>query len=101
MLVEVSMYPVDKGISLSAFVAPAIDIIDKSGLNYALGPMGTTMEGEWDEVFSVIKRCFEHMSRDSARIEFVIKGDYRKGHSQVLSHKTEVIEQKLNRKLRK
>ena len=100
MLVEVSMYPVDKGVSLSDYVAPAIDIIDKSGLDYRLGPMGTTLEGDWDEVFGVLKRCLERMGQDSSRITFVIKGDYRKGQSQGLDHKVGVIEEKLKRKLK-
>ena len=33
-------------------MARSLDIIDKSGVDYRLNPMGTVLEGEWDEVFS-------------------------------------------------
>ena len=40
------MSPLDKGESLSQYVARSLDIIDKSGLPYQLTPMGTIIEGE-------------------------------------------------------
>jgi uncharacterized protein (TIGR00106 family) len=101
VLVEVSMFPIGKGESVSAYVARALDIIDRSGLDYKLGPMGTTIEGEWDEVFGVIQKCFEDMKQDCNRVEFMIKGDYRKGHENALGSKLEAVEKKLIRRLRK
>ena len=32
-----------------------IEIIQNSGLNYEIGAMSTTVEGEFDEVFEIIK----------------------------------------------
>ena len=29
-----------------------------------MGPMGTCLEGEWDEVMEVVKLCYERMSED-------------------------------------
>ena len=68
VLLEFSMYPLDKGESLSAYVARSLDIIEKSGLEYRLNPMGTVIEGEWDDVLEVIKRCFRRMEEDCNRI---------------------------------
>lgn len=101
MLIELSMYPVGKGESVGKYVARSLDIIDKSGLDYRLGPMGTTIEGEWDEVFAVIKKCFDRMTQDTSRVMFSIKADYRKGHEGSLSEKVSSVEKVLNRKLRK
>jgi len=38
VLLEFSMSPLDKGVSLSPYVARSLDIIDKSGLPYQLTP---------------------------------------------------------------
>ena len=46
MLAFFSISPMDKGESLGEFVAASLDLIDKSGLAYKVGPMGTTVEGE-------------------------------------------------------
>ena len=47
LLIELSMSPMDKGPSVSKWVARSLEIIDRSGLDYRLGPMGTCIEGEW------------------------------------------------------
>ena len=46
VLLEFSMTPLDKGESVSAYVARSLDIVDRSGLPYQLTPMGTIVEGE-------------------------------------------------------
>ncbi|NIQ04038.1 MAG: thiamine-binding protein, partial [Nitrospinaceae bacterium] len=57
----------------------SLQIIDESGLDYRLNPMGTVLEGEWDEVMGVVKKCFEQMSADCNRITCSLKIDYRQG----------------------
>jgi uncharacterized protein (TIGR00106 family) len=79
VLLEFSMSPLGKGESVGAYVARSLDIIDKSGVPYRLNPMGTVLEGEWDEVFGVVKQCYERMKKDCNRISCTIKVDYRKG----------------------
>jgi uncharacterized protein YqgV (UPF0045/DUF77 family) len=78
VLLEFSMSPFGKGESLSPYVARSLDIIDRSGLPYQLTPMGTILEGEWNEV---------------------IKIDYRAGRGGRMQTKIEAIEDKLGRKL--
>ena len=81
VLLEFSMTPLGVGESVSKYVARSIQVIEASGLPYRLGPMGTTLEGQWDEVFNVVKECFLRMSEDCNRILVSIKVDYRKGYS--------------------
>lgn len=38
-------------------VDEVIKIIQESGLKYEIGAMSTTVEGEWDEVMDLVKRC--------------------------------------------
>ncbi|HEU0046211.1 MAG TPA: MTH1187 family thiamine-binding protein, partial [Nitrososphaera sp.] len=78
VLLEFSMSPLGKGESVGKYVARSIDIVDKSGLDYRLNPMGTVLEGSWDQVFSVVKACFEEMSQECDRVTAVIKVDYRR-----------------------
>ncbi len=99
VLLDFSMSPFGKGESLSPFIARSIDIIDKSGLSYQLTPMGTILEGEWDEVMKVVSDCFATMQTDCDRISAQIKIDYRAGPSGRMKAKIEAIEDKLGRKL--
>ena len=100
LLIELSMSPMDKGPSVSKWVARSLEIIDRSGLDYRLGPMGTCIEGEWDEVMRVVTRCWKRMSRDCVRITFSVKGDWRKGSKGRLQSKVDAVEKSLGRKLR-
>jgi len=100
LLVEVSMSPFGKGESVGKYVARSLDIIDRSGVDYRLNPMGTVIEGEWDEVFAVIKRCFTRMSRDCNRISISIRADYRKGARGRLTGKVQSIERRLKRPMK-
>lgn len=100
ILLEFSMTPITKGESVGDYVSRSLEIIDKSGLDYKLNPIGTVIEGEWDEVFSVVKQCFEKMSADCDRISTSIKVDYRKGGKGRITGKVSSIEGRLGRKLK-
>ncbi|ABK44683.1 protein of unknown function DUF77 [Magnetococcus marinus MC-1] len=97
VLVEFSMTPLDKGESVSTYVARSLEIISNSGLPYKLGPMGTCIEGEWDEVMAVIKQCYEKMNSDCNRISISIKADVRSGKTGRLEGKIQSVEAKLGR----
>jgi len=99
VLLEFSMSPLDKGESVSKYVARSLDIIDQSGVDYRLNPMGTVLEGEWDDVMAVVKKCYERMSEDCNRISCGIKIDARKGTSDRLGGKTRRLESILERDL--
>jgi uncharacterized protein (TIGR00106 family) len=100
VLLEFSMSPLGKGESVGKYVSRSLDIIDRSGLDYRLNPMGTVLEGDWDQVFGVVKRCFEAMKKDCNRISVSVKVDYRKGHRGRLNSKTASIQKRLKRKLK-
>ncbi len=100
VLLEFSMSPLGKGESVSKYVSRSLDIIDKSGVEYRLNPMGTVLEGEWDDVLGVVKQCYERMKEDCPRISCVMKVDYRKGHKGRLTGKVASVEKELNRTLK-
>lgn len=99
VLLEFSMYPLDKGASLSPYVARSLDIIARSGLPYRLTPMGTILEGEWDAVMRVVGDCFAALQTDCERIAVQIKIDYRRGETPRMQSKIEAVEKRLGQKL--
>ena len=100
VLLEFSMTPLGTGESVSRYVARSLEIVDASGLDYRLHAMGTILEGEWDEVFDVVKKCYERMSSDCDRITCTIKVDARKGASGRLRSKIASVEKRLGKTLK-
>jgi uncharacterized protein (TIGR00106 family) len=95
VILDFSMYPLDKGESLSNYVARSIKIIQESGLPYEFRSMGTSIEGEWEEVLGVVQRCFEAMRADCSRVVLSLKADYRKGPGGRMQRKVQSVEEKL------
>jgi uncharacterized protein (TIGR00106 family) len=100
VLLEFSIAPLEKGESVSPYVARCVDIIDKSGLDYRLHAMGTLVEGNIDEVLALLKKCFNELANDCERITCSAKLDYRKGHAGRLAAKVESVEELLGKKLK-
>ena len=97
VLAEFTIAPTGKGESLSKYVAPVIDIIDKSGITYLLTPMGTIIEGSWREVMAVIEQCFNHLQQNHNRIGLSVKLDYRKGNDSRMQSKISKVEALIGR----
>ncbi len=95
VILELSIFPMDKGDHFSPYVARAVDTIRKSGLAYSFGPMGTCIEGDYDEVMKVARECFEELGRDSERVYMNMKLDWRKGRTDGLTRKVRSVEDKL------
>ena len=95
VLIDFSIFPTDKGESVSPYVAKAVNIIKKSGLDYKLGPMSTSIEGGLEEIMTVINSCFEELKKDCDRIYMTIKADYRKDSFCRIEKKIKSVEDKL------
>lgn len=54
--------------------------------------MFTTIEGEWDEVFAVVKAATEAVGQFGSRVSLVLKADIRPGHTGELEGKVERLE---------
>ena len=95
VIIDFAIFPMDKGISLSPYVARAIKVIDDSGLPHKLHPMGSCIEGEWEEVMAVVNKCFEVLKKDCNRININFKADYRKSEPGRMERKIKSVESKL------
>jgi uncharacterized protein (TIGR00106 family) len=101
VVLDFTIFPLDKGESVSPYVARCLDIIDRSGLDYRCHAMGTTLEGDLDALLALVKQCFDALAVDCDRIECSVRLDYRKGRAGRLEGKVASIEQKLGRPVKK
>ena len=82
--------------SVSQAVAAAVKVVRESGLPNETTSMFTTVEGEWEDVMAVVKRCVDAVAERTPRISLVMKADIRPGHTGQLTAKVERIEKILD-----
>ena len=100
VLASFSIAPIGVGDKFSKYVAGVLNIIDRSGLNYRLGPMQTCIEGDFDRVINVITTCHKYMIKQSPRVLTHITIDDRRGRTNRITGKIKDVEKVLGRKLR-
>jgi uncharacterized protein (TIGR00106 family) len=101
MLMEFSIIPIGIGSSLGANIAEVLKIIDASGLPYKVNPMGTVVEGEWDEIMKLIKKCHKTVMKSGERVITTISIDDRRGKPNRIEGKVRSIEKRIGRSLKK
>ena len=67
--------------SVSEAVAAAIGVVRESGLAHETTAMFTTLEGGWDEIMAVVKKCVDTVGEYSPRVSLVMKADIRPGYT--------------------
>ncbi len=92
MLVAFSVTPLGVGDGVSELVAGCVRIVRDSGLPNETNAMFTNVEGEWDEVMAVVKRCIDHVAEHAPRVSVVMKLDHRPGHEGGLDAKRAKVE---------
>lgn len=97
MLASFSIVPIGKGEGLKEYVAEIVKLVQMSGLAYRLGPMETTVEGEPEAVWALLKKCHERMCKLSKRVITHIAIDDREGAQNRIIEKVEEVEAILKR----
>lgn len=77
-------------------VAAAVKVVRESGLPNRTSSMFTEIEGEWDEVFDVVKRATEACAAFGNRVSLVLKADIRPGYTGELTGKLERLEKAID-----
>ena len=96
VIIDLCVVPLGAGLSVSRFVAACECIIKDAGLKSMLHAYGTNIEGEWDEVFAVVKKCHEVIHEMGApRITTTIKAGTRVDRQQSMQDKLDSVEDKL------
>lgn len=98
VLLEFSMFPTDKGESVSNEVSQVIKMISESGFNYKLTAMGTIIETDtMQQALSVVQKAHDILSENSERIYSSLKMDIRKNKSNRLEKKIESVEDNIGK----
>jgi uncharacterized protein (TIGR00106 family) len=96
VIVDFCLVPIGVGVSVSKYVAECEKILSEAGLKTQLHAYGTNIEGEWDEVFTAIKRCHERVHEMGApRITTTIKLGTRTDRDQTMEDKIKSVQEKL------
>jgi len=104
MLAELEILPLGQaGASVSQQIARVAKLIDQSGLDYRVGPMGTVVEGSWDQILGLARRCHEAMLEEADRVMTTIRIDDRKDKPGLgrITEKVQSLEQRVGKTLRK
>lgn len=101
MLIEFSIVPVGTGSSIGNRLAEVLKIVDDSGLPYKLNPMGTVVEGEWDDLLKLVKKCHETVMKNEERAITSIAIDDRKGKPNRIEEKVKSVEKRIGKTLKK
>ncbi|MFO7524080.1 MAG: MTH1187 family thiamine-binding protein [Ignavibacteriaceae bacterium] len=96
VIVDLCVVPIGVGLSVSKYIAECEKILKEAGLKTMLHAYGTNIEGEWDEVFTAIKKCHEKVHEMGApRISSSIRLGTRTDREQTMEDKIKSVEMKL------
>jgi len=97
VLLEFSMFPTDKGESVSEYVSQVIKMIRDSGMSYQLTPMGTIIETEnLVQALGVVQVAYDVLEKAGCnRVYSSLKLDIRQGKSDRLQGKLKSVQDKI------
>ena len=101
MLVELNINLLGRGTHLSADLAEILKTVDESQLRYCLTPLGTCIEGNWDEVMPLVKRCHEKARGLSAHVMTTLRIEDEEGAIDKLNENIASVERAAGRRLKR
>jgi uncharacterized protein (TIGR00106 family) len=98
VMVDLCVVPIGVGVSVSEYVAACERLITDAGLESQLHPYGTVIEGDWDAVMAIVKRCHEVVHEMGApRVFTTLKLGTRTDREQSMGDKIKSVREKLER----
>jgi uncharacterized protein (TIGR00106 family) len=96
VIADLCVVPIGVGVSVSKYVAACERVLAEAGLKTQLHAYGTNIEGEWDTVFSAIKRCHEVVHEMGApRISSTLRFGTRIDRDQTMEEKVRSAQEKI------
>lgn len=93
VIVDLAVVPIGAGNSLSPYIAACERVLREAGLEPQLHANGTNVEGEWDTVFTALKRCHEILHAMGApRISTNLRLGTRSDRAQTMADKVASVE---------
>ena len=95
-IVDLCVVPIGVGVSVSKYVAACQQVLSEAGLDFTLHAYGTNIEGEWDAVFTAMKKCHATVHALGApRITTTLKVGTRTDRDQTMADKIKSVGDKL------
>jgi len=101
MLFELSINPLGRGTHISSDLANILKLIDDSGLRYVLTPFGTCIEGEWEQVMPLVRRCHDQARKLSSHVMTTVRIEDEQGATDKLHENITAVERAAGRELRR
>lgn len=96
VIIDLCVVPLGVGVSVSEHVTACQREIQASGLKHQMHAYGTNIEGPWDEVMAVVKRCHEVVhSMGAPRITTTLKLGTRTDREQSMDDKVDSVRQRM------
>ena len=96
VMIDLCVVPLGVGVSVSKYIAECEKILDEAGLETHLHAYGTNVAGDWEDVFTAVRRCHERVHDLGApRITTTIKVGTRTDRVQTMDEKIVSVQQKL------
>jgi len=96
-IMEINIIPLGtKTPSVSKFIAEAVKVLKKAGLNYELTSMATIVEGELNDLFSLAKKMhLATFTQEVRRVVTTIKIDDRQDEPSTMEEKIRRVEEQI------
>lgn len=96
VMIDLCVVPLRVGVSVSKYIAECEKILNEAGLETHLHAYGTNVAGDWEDVFTAVRRCHERVHDLGApRITTTIKVGTRTDRVQTMDEKIVSVQQKL------
>jgi len=96
VIVDLCIVPMGVGVSVSKYIAACQSVLEEAGLTPHLHGYGTIVEGEWDTVFTAIRRCHQRIHEMGVpRISTTLKLGTRTDRHQTIEGKVKSVQEKL------
>lgn len=93
---DICVIPIGTGPSISDYVARCEKILEQAGLSPEINAEGTSVEGEWDQVFNAVRQCHEALHQEEVpRVFTALKFSTRTDREQSRQDKTDSVRRKL------
>ena len=96
VIADLAIIPIGVGVSLSKYVAACERVLKEAGLEPTLHANGTNVEGDWEVVFTALKRCHETLHEMGVpRVSTNLRLGTRVDRTQSMEDKINSVEAKL------
>lgn len=101
MVMELTIIPLGRGRSISGDIADLVKTIEGSGLDYRMTAFGTLVEGTWDQLVALAKKCHFAVRNKTERVLTMIRIDDYGERTGEIEGAVNRVEKKLGRAVKK